>query len=326
MSISIICPQCGHHLQIRADDLRPEVECLLCGTLCPVPAAAPKKGAAKPPLGEAIRPASSAPRTRAEERPAPVETRIKADHSTRSPPPVAWPEAPPSCAEDEDGMPYDVVGGEERKCPDCNRTLAADAVVCAACGFDLQTGKKPRKVYEPVQRSWEAGLSLRRRLHLFALGQGVVLVSGLLIAWVTGSPALFLVPWLLFTALLAFVLGTYDRIDLSRNQRGKVFLSKTWRICFRTLPPTPIKVIEYEAVATGVYYETDFWDWILLLTLLGFGLLPGLFWFWYGMSQDTYFVALARDHGYPEVMLYRGWSRSHMEDIARTLREVAQMP
>jgi hypothetical protein len=204
--------------------------------------------------------------------------------------------------------------------------MAADSAVCEACGFNLQTGKKPRKAYEPVERSWEAGLPFPRRVTLFLTCQAAVVLVALLVAWWTGLPALFLVPWLLFTGLLAFVLGTYDRVDLSRNKRGKVFLSKTWRICFQSLAPTSIRVVEYEGVVTGVYHELDIFDWIVFLTLFTCGVLPGLWWLFFIMSRDTYFVALARDHGYPETMLYRGWSKEHMEDLAKTLRETAELP
>jgi hypothetical protein len=227
---------------------------------------------------------------------------------------------------EEDDMPYEMVGGAQHLCPHCNQVMPADCTVCGGCGFNLQTGKKPRKVYEPVERSWEAGLPLRRRVALFLACQAAVVLVGLAVAWWTGLPALFLAPWLIFTALLAFVLGTFDRIDLARNKRGKVLLSKTWRVCFRSLAPTPIRVVDYEGVVTGAMHETDFFEWIIFLTLFTSGVLPGLWWFFFVMSKDTYFVALARDHGYPETILYRGWSKDHMEDLAKSLREVAELP
>jgi hypothetical protein len=219
-----------------------------------------------------------------------------------------------------------MAGGVERRCPHCNQVLAADNSVCQACGFNLETGKKPRKVYDPVERSWEAGLPFARRVSLFLACQAAVVVGALALAWWTGSAALFLTPWLLFTGLLAFVLGTYDRVDLARNKRGKVFLSKTWRVCFKPLAPAPIRVVEYEGVVTGVFHETDFFDWMVFLTLFIAGMLPGLWWLFFILSKDTYFVALARDHGYPEIVLYRGWNKDHMEDLAKTLREVGDLP
>jgi hypothetical protein len=310
-----------------------------------LPASASNSPPPASPSTEEFRPASFEPAPEAEEKPAPAATPSVAIKKARPaaaavpsvavkkirpvrnvPPPAAPPKQPGPVAPEDDGAPYEMEGGPERRCPDCNKVMEADSVVCARCGFNLETGKKPRKVYEPVERTWEAGMPLRRRVTLFVASEVVVLLTGVLVARLTGSPALFLVPWLLFTGMLAFVLGTYDRVDLSRNTRGKVFLSKTWRICFRPLAPVSIKVIEYEAVVTGAVHETDFWDWILFLTLFSFGVLPGLWWYIYGMSQDTYFVALARDHGYPETVLYRGWNEKHMQDIANTLREVAEMP
>jgi hypothetical protein len=331
MGISVTCPVCGHHFQVRDDEARPEVECLLCGTLCALRVSVPSKAPADPAPREAVRPAPFPPPEPAEEKPAPA---LDPSVFVKKAPPAPRPPGAPAprskhsdlTAEEAEDAPYEMVGGLERRCPHCNQVLAEESVVCVACGFDLQTGKKSRKIYAPVDRSWEAGLSLRRRVTLFLVFQGVVLLSVLAGAWLTGSLATFLVPWLLFTGLQSFVLGTYDRVDLSRNKRGKVFLSKTWRVCFHALPPEPIKVSDYEGVVTGLFYETTFWDWIIFLNLFLSGVLPGLWWYFSVMSRDTYFVALARDHGYPETVLYRGWNQSHMEEIAGAVREVAGLP
>jgi len=40
--------------------------------------------------------------------------------------------------------------------------------------------------------------------------------------------------------LLAFVLGTFDRIELTQNERGKLRLTRTWRVCFAERQPVRI--------------------------------------------------------------------------------------
>src|SRR5205085_1443130 len=96
------------------------------------------------------------------------------------------------------------------------------------------------KTYESVVRQWEAGMSYRRRLGIFLACQGVILPLGIVGSLLRGEPLMFLGPWLLFTALFSFILGTFDRIDLTRDRRGRVELTKTWRVCFLERPTMEI--------------------------------------------------------------------------------------
>ena len=53
-----------------------------------------------------------------------------------------------------------------------------------------------------------------------------------------------------------------------------------------------------------------------------FGILPGLVWWFWAMQQDTHQVALTKDHGYPERILYRGWSESRAKEMATKMSPV----
>jgi hypothetical protein len=87
-----------------------------------------------------------------------------------------------------------------------------------------------------------------------------------------------------------------------------------------------LRIRDYEELAAGVEHQFDTMDWIMLLFLSLCGILPGLWWWFYVGSRDTYFLALCRDHGYPVVTLYRGWNREQMEDMAQTIGSVAGLP
>jgi hypothetical protein len=222
-----------------------------------------------------------------------------------------------------DSSPYQVADQEQRSCPYCKLALAADAKVCGACGYNLVSGKRPKKAQELLRRSWESGLPHRQRVQLTLAGLAVV--WGLFVYGtfsVQAFASAFLTPWLIFTFLLVLVLGSYPRINLERDPAARVTLTKTWRVCFRTLPPKSYQVFNYEGVATGVVRETDFWDWVPLVVLVPFGIVPGVWWWLRLMSQDMHFVALAKDHGFPDITLYRGWNRPLAQDIARALRDV----
>ena len=168
-------------------------------------------------------------------------------------------------------------------------------------------------------------MPIERRLRYFILSECVILALAVPGALLAGNIALFLTPWLTFTFLLAFVLGTFDRLDLTRNKRGKIVLQQTWRVLFFTRPTTTIPLREYEGVMTGQSYDVGCLDWAIFLVLFPLGILPGLWWLW-AMRQNTFTVALTKDHGFPERILYRGWNESRAKEIARVLHEVSGLP
>jgi hypothetical protein len=165
----------------------------------------------------------------------------------------------------------------------------------------------------------------RRRMMIFLACQSVMVV-GMVVTLMSGYFGSFLPAWLLFTAMLSFLLGSYDRIDLTRNKRGQVRLTKTWRICFIAKAPQNVPLREYEGIQTGMADDTNYLDWALGFFLLPIGGIPGILWWLYVISADTFYVALTKDHGFPSMSLYRGFDRAKAYDIADTLQEVADMP
>src|SRR5262249_42055101 len=106
-------------------------------------------------------------------------------------------------------------------------------------------------------------------------------------------------------------------------ERGKVRLTLTWRACFVPLQPETLRLSEYEGVLTGKAPAADFWDWFVLVILALGGIVLGVLWWYLVIRPDTFFVALTRDHGFPERRLYWGWDEDQAEDMARTIRAVA---
>src|SRR5262249_2038082 len=129
-----------------------------------------------------------------------------------------------------------------------------------------------------------------------------------------------------YMLLTSFLLGTWSRLDLARDRKGKVRLTQTWYCCFIPLSPTPIRVYTYEGVATGTDHEAGCWEGWGFFNRLPFLLIAGLLWWYYAIRRDVFYVALTKDHGFPERMIYRGWDDDRMREIAATLRDVAEMP
>jgi zinc-ribbon domain len=325
VAVSITCSGCGQRLTISGDPKRRKVQCPECGVFSEVPAEKRgKRASAKEPLpGPRAQPSTPAADDAA------VELAVDIWSDSYGPP-RAIPQSSPTSAEPEivhsdadDGRPYQVAGGDERKCPDCGRVLLKDATLCPHCGFNCETGKKAVRVYELLALHWDAGLSFRRRLRWFVIGECAALALALMGALVADHPGESVTSLLLFTLLLAFLLGTFDRLELTRNKRGRVVLTQTWRVLFIARPTTTIPLREYEGIVINLAHDVGVLDWIVLGVLLLFGIIPGLIWWFWAMQQDTYEVALTKNHGYPERILYRGWSQSQAREIAKILHEVS---
>jgi hypothetical protein len=232
------------------------------------------------------------------------------------------PPAPDQDPED-DGQPYLFEGGEESHCPRCRKPMKAGDVVCVSCGFHLRRRKKLVKEYQPLVRQWETNHPFRWRLTLLVTVHGLSLVLGLIATLSAGEGlAAYLAAWLFGGMMMAFLLGTYERIDLTRDRRGRVELTQTWRLCFLALRTTPVPVRGHAGVVTGRSSEAGFWEWFILLCLLP-GLIPAVIWWYVTIHKVRFHVALSRDHGYPATRVYRGWNEEQMNDIAQTLSDAS---
>ncbi len=338
MSATVLCSGCGGRVAIPDDYTRARIRCPECGVMSDVPAAVQRQAAGKPrrPAPPAESDAGAEQILLGAEAPPPAEAPAKRKRSQdvqaerpRAPKPRhPLPPSPNEKASDaDDGRPYRVPSlDEERPCPQCRKTLPRDAALCTFCGYNLQTGKKAKQEYEPVRREWQGGWPVNVRRGLFIAGEVAFLLACVL-SVSAGAPVFgVFFPWLVFTAMTAFLLGTYDRIELTRNKKGRVRLTKTWTICFVPRPPVDVDVHEYGGVVYGPYEETSIMEWLILLTLLLAGIIPGILWLYFVFIRTSFQVALSKEHGYPELILYRGSNEKMVLDMAQTISNVAHLP
>ncbi|HZV07207.1 MAG TPA: hypothetical protein VE999_19145 [Gemmataceae bacterium] len=244
--------------------------------------------------------------------------------------PVWWPSVDePKGKEDdeEDSSPYGVTGADDVKCPKCSFMLPPGSVLCVRCGFHLKKRKKVTRTYTPIERVWETNGSYRTRQAIFWICEAVFGAVGVL-GVIQGEAkfGMFLVTFLGLTAMLAFLLGTFDRIHLTRDTRGRVQLIKTWRVCFFAQSPRSVDVFGFEGIQSGRHRPVSPWDAWIMYFLIVFGLIPGLIWWYLVFYQITYHVSLTRDHGCPAYIVYSGWSEKKMKEIAYMLREASGLP
>ncbi len=238
--------------------------------------------------------------------------------------PVWWPsvDTPDEKDEEDDGSPYTVEGADEVQCPKCCFMLPPGSVLCVRCGFHLKKRKKIVKTYQPIEREWETNWPRPKRLAIFGLLEALALAAGLY--GVIGAGAdlgVFIGSYLGLTAMMAFLLGTYDHIRLTRDTRGRVQLIKTWRFAFIPQAPKTIDVRNFNGIVSGQHRDVSSWDYFIMFFLLISGIVPGLIWFYLAIFKVTFHVSLSRDHGYPAQLVYSGWDEMQMKEVAFTLRD-----
>jgi len=327
---SLICVGCGARFRVPDDHTRNKIRCPECGVFNPVPSgpfpteeAPPPRSAKAAPvrasddedraarlLDEIVPPAPSQPA-----RPA-----VKTE-------PAGKPQAPaPAVEDEEDGKPYLLQGGEPRYCPQCRGELEGDVILCVRCGYDLVRKEKTQRKYQPIQRTFSPGWPLQKRLTVFlliAFATGALSIS----AASTGVPArTALGSWALFCGLMAFLLGTFDRLELTRDRRGRVRLLRTWRICFIEWPTREINLAEFNGLSAFVTTTSGCAEWFVCLTLLIPFVIPGLIWWWQVLRRGAWELSLTRDHGYPAVILYRGHNEDYVVELARAIEDAAYLP
>jgi len=286
MAVSLSCPGCGRRFRLAKDPGAREVRCPDCGEYCKrIDRAGP----------DAIQ-----PKVEQAAEPRPQKTDFVSGAA--------------------DGYAFEA--SDERQCPGCGKALTADDTpCCGVCGRDL-TGKKARKVFEPLSRSWESGMSLRARVKIFVAAQVVVVSMATLMAYLEGEFLPFFLPWPFFTVLFGFLIGTFERTDLTRDQRGRVSLTKTWRVCFIARRPEKIQPHRFAGLRTSATYGMSAMDIGLLIFLVLLGIIPGFLLWYFDLRKPTYYVYLTDEYGHSNLRIYTGKSDQMWQDIADTLNSV----
>jgi hypothetical protein len=235
--------------------------------------------------------------------------------------------APVPPGDDDDGNPYILHGGNDVLCPSCSKALPPGSTFCTRCGLDFERGKKKQRTFEPLTRNWETTLSSEKRLFLWGICQAANFLMGVLIrSLIGGSMAPFIIANVGFAVMTAFLMGTYDTLAMHRDARGRVTVTKTWRMCFFIASITTTEVRGFSGVATSCFNEVSAWEWLVFWCLLFMGILPGIGWWFCVIYQTTYQAALTRDHGHIGLILFQGWGREQMRDIASTVADASGLP
>jgi hypothetical protein len=345
MSATTLCQNCGERVPIPVGYNRPRMRCPVCGVIGDVSVPAEEDVLVEPYEEAPICPECGG-RMQSAVGKSPHCRRCSATKiregvvspkaiSAKPLPPLPTPDPLPLDEElrhepllkgtdEDDGKPYQVPADPDRKipCPSCKKPVPLGTVVCNHCGFNRHTGETIERTHEPVAKEWETGLAYQTRISIFLGLAGTALVAAVIASIGTDEWLGMAGAWMTGTALLAFVVGSYSRVNLTRNLRGKIRLTKSWRICFIPQAASTIKWRQYEGVAISRNHENGLWDWLTLIFFFMAGVIPAILWWLYVMEPDEFDVALTRDHGCPALVLYRGRSEAMAKEIATCIRNI----
>lgn len=147
---------------------------------------------------------------------------------------------------DDEVQPYTVPGSGLKKCPECRLELPLDATLCVHCGFDLATGERAGRVFQPITAEWHEGWAPLLRIQIFVGFQIVNLLAAVLLMATGGAKFDFsgvvtlVITQLFQTGLQAFLLGTYDTLSVKRTAKGSASMTRVRRVGFYKFPPVKL--------------------------------------------------------------------------------------
>ncbi len=359
MAAELSCTNCGGAVKVAAGHGRAKIRCEHCGYYTGVPAEL--RDLAEPDPDDTPVPTTHKLPTKAQrtDRKAPVPTpsgpvvRVMPqidpnDHrATFEVDNHNGPKLLEGTTDEDDDLPYSVPGDGLIACTNCMGKLPPDAKVCAHCGINLRTGKKPKRSYEPIDKSWESVATLSLRIKVFA---GIQLMNLLMLTLIglSGFNLAAVMFVLANVALQAFILGSYDRFELRRTAKGAATMTRVWRICF--VPRTPAKIDWKKCHTCGIIpvHDIGIAEWAMLLILTFFGLseaagwfmnyeITGLFgivgtifvlsvaiappilWYAYVMFPDSFHLALGDVYGSTDTIIFRTRDRDLAVEIAELI-------
>jgi hypothetical protein len=229
--------------------------------------------------------------------------------------------------EEEDANPYTVTGdAPTKRCSNCERKISVRAKVCHHCGFNTDTGERSVRTFQPLTYEWESGWPFQKRLGLF-IGLQLVNFFLLIVASVSGLGTTTPLTLIVFTIILqAFLCGTFEKLSLSRTQKGKVTMKVTWRIAFVPRPATNTRWKEASGLIIIQSSSADFMDWANAAILTSYLILPGVLFWYYVIRPDKFTVTLCSEHAFPETPIFRTLDQTRAEEVARAVGDATGLP
>lgn len=322
MSTHIVCGKCGGHVVLPAEYAKTKIRCTHCGYYAEIPPSTRvDDGAAE--AGKEKKAARDKPRRA----PKPTEATARRSVDPRDHRPqfeAEVPSGPPlleGTTDEDDDRPYGVPGTGTKPCPHCQCSLPLNATVCVHCGRDLASGEKTVRRFEPINATFEESWPLDVRKKAFAVSMGVVLFV-IVVQLVSGSNfSMGLFTLLVMTGMHAFIIGTFDTLNVKRTAKGQATLTRTRRIAFAPLAPEKLSWKESHATGMLSSQSPGIFAWMVCVYLLMLGIVPGIVFYWVFIRPDKYEVTVCDIHGGTDGIIFRSGSREQAEEVSNRVAD-----
>lgn len=321
------CQNCGGKVDVPAGYGRAKIRCPECGYYAAVPEELRGSGEspepAEPPVARpaVVRPdpPAAVPSSKAKPSADPRDSRPNFESDKPAGPPLL---AGTQEESDDDVQPYAVPGVGTKPCPHCRGDLPLDATLCVHCGLELSTGTRARqRSYQPIDRLWEEGFPLKLRWQIFAVAQGINVLLMLISFAAEGWACVGIANLILQAGLQAFVVGTFDSLQVRRTGQGKTTIHRIRRIGFYPVPPIKIPWKKSQAVAITATHGAGIVAWMVCLYLATLCLVPGVIFYLMVIRPERFAVRLCDVYGSTDAVAFVATSRDDAEEIARTIND-----
>lgn len=320
MADRIACQNCGGRVELPDGFSRPKIRCPGCGYYAEVPTE--MRSPREPEAVESEPQPRKLPQKIATAK-AVSKARPKADpRDTRPDFELDEPSGVPLLAgtqDEDDDKPYAVPGTGMQNCPHCRGDLPLSATFCVHCGKELSSGSKAARVHQPMVAEWVEGFALLTRYKILA-GMQVLNFFGTLLAlnaegFTSSAIMTNLIFQVIHVALQAFIVGSFDTVNLKRNAKGQTTITRTKRIAF--YPLEPMKIPWKKSTNLGIIgtHESGIVAWIFCIYLLMLGILPGVLFYWFVIHPELCQVNLCDVYGSTDEVLFRSRTREKAEEV-----------
>jgi hypothetical protein len=126
--------------------------------------------------------------------------------------------------------------------------------------------------------------------------------------------------------LQAFLVGTYDTIQLERNAKGQTKITRIRRIAFLALPPSKLEWKQYHMVGTLGTHDPGIFAWLVCVYLFCLSCLPGIAFYWFVIRPARFTVNFTDEFAVSEYTVFRTKNRDVAYEIAELISECTTMP
>lgn len=317
----VTCNNCGGRVEVPAGHTRAKIRCTGCGYYTEVP---PDLRDDEPafddePTYEPLAEEHDDP----EDRRSPVVS-VRQARMVPDEPAGLDDDGPPLLAgtqEEDDDKPYAVPSDGTKACKKCYGRIPRSATFCTLCGTDLKSGRKPKKTYEPIDRSWEYRWPFQTRFGVF-LGMQVINVFLALFVSQATSPFLAFINLVMQGVFQAFLLGSYETLRVKRTTKGQTTITTTWRYCFIPVVPWEVPWKRSQAVSISGTTDVGIFGWLMCIYLTVFMcVVPGIV-FWYMFIRPERFdIVLCDVYGSTNDAIFRTTTWDEADEIMDVIKD-----